>query len=206
MHRQKTSGPQGATTTVARAALAAVAASVSYLTFAVAAYLRYPGSFSPSTHWLSDLGSRVLNPDGAILYRVGCTLTGVLLVAFFLALGWWLRRVVSVSRWPRLGLVGCGILAGIALVLTAVYPIDQFGPHQFWSRVLYISLGTAVALSVIVLWRRLPTAVLVVGLVTWAAVLASAVASRTTWLEWVVVALILVYVNVLGMVSLRDRS
>ena len=182
-----------------------LAASVSYLAFALIAYLFFPLSFSPGANWLSDLGSRVLNPDGSIAYRFGCALTGALLIAFFLDLTSWLARVTSGPRWPRLALQGCGVLAGVALILTAVFPIDQFGTHQFWSRVLYVSLGTAVAFSIIILWQRLPTPVLVVGVLTWAVDIASAVASHTTWLEWVVVGFILIYLNLIGVSSRLDR-
>ncbi len=44
-------------------------AAVVYLLFAVLAYSRYPANFSPqNNNWLSDLGNRNLNPQGADFY------------------------------------------------------------------------------------------------------------------------------------------
>jgi hypothetical membrane protein len=72
-----------------RPTLAAVAGALSilvYLCFTLISYAYYPAAFNPRDNWLSDLGNGSLNPSGALIYRLGCALTGVLLALFFIGL------------------------------------------------------------------------------------------------------------------------
>lgn len=53
-----------------------------------------------NNNWLSDLGDRSLNPDGAVFYRLGCAFAGVLMAALFLSLTPW--RLEAKRRQRRL--------------------------------------------------------------------------------------------------------
>jgi hypothetical membrane protein len=59
---------------------------VIYLSFTLVASAYYPTSFTPGDNWLSDLGNRILNPQGAVFYRIAAALTGLMLAVFFIAL------------------------------------------------------------------------------------------------------------------------
>src|SRR5579864_5359932 len=118
-----------------------------YLLFASLAYSRYPGDFSPiNNNWLSDLGNRNLNPDGADFYVWGCVLAGIFLGGFFVSLFTWRATGTAVQNWLLLAVQVTGLIAAASLVMSAVYTEDQFAAHQFWSRL--ISGGFAVVLFV----------------------------------------------------------
>jgi hypothetical protein len=113
----------------AYAAVIGLVLPVIYLVFAVAAYLQYPSSFSPLGNWLSDLGNRELNPDGACFYIVGCALTGALLIAFYLSLRTWAPSGTTRQQRQLSWMQGFGALAGFAPIMTAAFPQDRLGPH-----------------------------------------------------------------------------
>ena len=118
-----------------------------YLLFTGLAWARYPGAYGPwSNNWLSDLGNRNVNPSGAGLYAIGCIGTGVLLAGFFIGMLSWRRSGSKVQDWLLLLTLFAGLIAAVSIVMSAVYSIDQYGAHQFWSRL--ISGSTAVAFFV----------------------------------------------------------
>jgi hypothetical protein len=76
------------------------AAGVVYLLFAFLAYTHYPATFSPqNNNWLSDLGNRDLNPQGANYYVWGCIATGAILLAFFLSLTTCRKTGSRIQNW-----------------------------------------------------------------------------------------------------------
>jgi len=181
---------------------------VTYLSLAVIAYAHYPSSFAPNANWLSDLGNRLLNPEGAVYYRTAGVLTGALLAAFFLTLGAAVRRqggkrAVFMTVAETLGLV-----AALALVLTGAFSEDMGTPHSVASAVLYVSFGTAVWF---VGWallrgpgrsRAISYFAFCVAAATWT----SAVLPHAYWLEWVAVFLLLLFVGVSVHVSERTAG
>jgi len=58
---------------------AGIAVIVLYCVFTFSSWALYPTAYSPVTNWLSDLGNSTNNPHGAILYNLGCILTGIAL-------------------------------------------------------------------------------------------------------------------------------
>ena len=92
---------------------------VVYLSLTLVAYAHYPSSITPADNWLSDLGNRLLNPDGAVYYRIAAVLTGVLLAVFFIALA----QLVPAAGQARARLFMtvaevCGLIASLALVVS----------------------------------------------------------------------------------------
>lgn len=176
-------------------------AVATYLGFAMAAFLAYPTTFSPvNNNWLSDLGDRTMNPEGANYYRLGCALAGGLLAVFFAGLGSWYgaatRRERSLATWTQI----FGVAAGVAFLLSAVYPIDDFEVHQLWSRVMYGASAGALFVSAIAFARsdhpnRLITSVAIIG---WISIGVWWIFSGQHWIEWVVVALLLTWVLLLA--------
>jgi hypothetical membrane protein len=171
-----------------------------YLSFTVAARAFYPTSFDPAGNWLSDLGNPSLNPSGAVLYRLGCILTGLLLVSFFVALGF-LRagRPKRVSIYTAIA-QALGAVSGLALVLTGIFSEGNHSSHSFWSAVLYISFGTAVffvGLAFVFMpgfSRSLSYLAFAITACDWV----MAAFNTTRFLEWIVVTLMLVFVAALA--------
>lgn len=171
-----------------------------YALCTLAAYVRFPGSFSPSRNWLSELGNPNQNPDGAILYNLGILLTGLLVLLFFLGLSRWKIKNQKIQNRLVLLTQIFGVLGSIALILSAVFPINHSQEHQVLSIGLYILLGTAFAFSATALRYHpgFPKWVLAVGLFTAFVDILSGIFMEVTILEWVTVALFLTYLVLLN--------
>jgi hypothetical membrane protein len=171
-----------------------------YLAFTVAAYAGYPRSFSPGGNWLSDLGNPLLNPSHALIYRLGCILTGVILVVFFAALAPLRSGQPKRVRVYLLIAQALGALGGLALMLTGVFSEGTHSSHSFWSAVLYISFGTAVFfiglayLFIPGFSRKLSYLAFAITACDWV----MAAFNQTHFLEWIVVALMLMFVGALS--------
>lgn len=194
-----------------RLTLTAVAGTLSilvYLCFTVISYAHYPAAYNPRDNWLSDLGNGSLNPSGALLYRLGCILTGALLALFFVGL-----RVMTRGRPTKVRIFfwlsqGFGLIAALALVLTGIFSEGAHASHSFWSAVLYISFGTAVFLCG---WAflYLPRFSRSLSYLAFAITVSDWVMSafnKTHFLEWIVVTLMLVFVGAVSYRVSRDRS
>jgi hypothetical membrane protein len=172
-----------------------------YVLFALLALSRYPGPYAPwNNNWLSDLGNRTLNPDGANFYVLGCMAAGLLLLGFFAALGIW-RASGNRATSRLLTMVQvAGGLAALALIMSAVYTEDHFGEHQFWSRLIYFGFALVFFMSPFALRRpgRRSWDLIAVAAVGYGAIVASLVFAGAHWLEWPAVAAILVYVCLVG--------
>lgn len=97
-------------------------ATAVYLACTLASFLKFPHPYSPFTNWLSDLGNPILNPDGALIYDLGCVLTGLCLTFFSLALEIWKdgdNKPGSILTIAQL----TGVLASLALIVTAIFPL-----------------------------------------------------------------------------------
>ena len=119
--------------------LAGVVVIVVYCLFTFFSWAFFSTSFSPMTNWLSDLGNSgpTYNPRGAILYNLGCILTGITLFPFFIGLYEW----YTPEKWRRISLsitqaVGC--LAAFALIMIGVFSEDSGPPHYLWSGVFFL--------------------------------------------------------------------
>jgi len=172
-----------------------------YLVFAVLSYSRYPGDFSTgNNNWLSDLGNRNLNPDGADFYVWACVAAGVILCAFFLTLTQWRSTGTRIQNGLLLAFQAAGEVAAVSLVMSAIYTEDQFAAHQFWSR--FVSGGFAVAMFVapFALRRagRSSAVLIAVAAAGYLSIVARFVFDSAHWIEWPSIALILVFVLWVG--------
>jgi hypothetical membrane protein len=176
--------------------LAGVLLVLWYLSFALLAFLYYPSSYLPTTNWLSGLGSRNLNPHGAIFYNAGIMGTASFVFLFFVSLRQ--LRIPTNRKQKAMLLVtlGFGMLGAFSLMMSAVYPIDLPESHAFWSVSLYVMLGTAFAFSVAALRYHpaCPRWLLASGIVVAAVDILSGVFGTSSLMEWVTVGLFLLYV------------
>ncbi len=166
-----------------------------YIAMAIAAWTYYPAAFNPLGNWLSDLGNNDLNPDGALLYRLGGVLGGLGLAGFFLSLdgrAWGERRAARVlSALVRV----FGTLAAACFIMTGVFSEDMMPLHSWFSIANYAAFGTAIALTGLagLFGAAIPKSLAVFCFVAWGVDIASAYFGQTRWLEWVVVGFLVVY-------------
>jgi hypothetical protein len=179
-----------------------------YLSFAVLAYSRYPADFSPvNNNWLSDLGNRNLNHDGADFYVWGCIVAGILLGGFFVSLIIWRATGSKIQNWLLLAVQITGGIAAVSLVMSAVYTEDQFAAHQFWSRLISGGFAVALFMSPFAFHRagRSSAILIAVAASGYASIVASFVFDGAHWLEWPSIALILFFVCWIGWMSASWR-
>jgi hypothetical membrane protein len=180
---------------------------IGYLLLAFLAFINLPSSYSPLENWLSDLGSHQLNPKGAIFYNAGIILTGISLIVFFVSLVEWKMAGNKKQNIMLLLTQIFGCAGAIAAIMSAAFPITVEGIHSFWSAILYIFLGTAFAFSVAAMryhpyypkWLLILGGLVAVEDMAWSLVL------NTYMMEWITVALFLIYVSFLGFVTSRKE-
>ena len=134
--------------------VAGIAAIVIYILFTVVAYFRYPGSYGPSSNWLSDLGNPLVNPSGAIYYNLGCILTGLELNIFYSGLSQWntgdkkMRVLLAVAQ-------TAGVIASFSLVFAALFPLGTHtAAHEFWSKMISVFMGFFLTFSATALLKH----------------------------------------------------
>jgi hypothetical membrane protein len=185
--------------------IAGILAVVCYLVFTIIAYSQYPFPYSPTSNWLSDLGNPNLNPQGAIFYNIGIISTACLLVLFFLGLSVWKiedKRVQIIML--RLA-QGFGILGAFCMLMSAIFPINLFKIHSFWSTSLYIFLSTSFIFSAAMLryHQRVHKWLLILGVSTAMMVILTSIFPNAYVLEWITLFLFLGYVVLLSIETIR---
>lgn len=172
-----------------------------YTGCALLAYFSYPLAYSPARNWLSDLGSRVLNPNGAIFYNTGIIITAIWLLFFFFGISGLKTGSHKIQALMiRLAQL-FGVLASISMILSAFYPIDMPRFHSLFSGLLYASLGTAIAFSAAAMRyeARCPKWLFVLGcLAALFDLLTSLLFNTIPIFEWITVSFFLAYIACLG--------
>jgi hypothetical membrane protein len=186
------------------------AATLVYLLFTGLAWLRYPGTYGPfNNNWLSDLGNRNVNPTGADFYAVGCIATGVLVGGSFVGLLAWYRSSPRVVQKYLLAFVQIAGLAGaVAIVMAAVFSIDQYAAHQLWSRVICAAFAVALFVSPFALRRpgQKLWPLIAVAALGYGSIVARLVFVDAHWLEWPSIGFLLAYMWVLALMTRVELS
>ena len=117
--------------------IAGVAVIVLYCAFTFTSWALYPTPYSPVDNWLSDLGNSTYNPSGAILYNLGCVLTGIALFPFFGGLYKWYtsdkgRRILLMVT------QAIGLFAAFSLIMIGVFSEDSGELHILWSSIFFL--------------------------------------------------------------------
>lgn len=125
-----------------------------YVVFTALAFSKYPNAYNPVNNWLSDLGNPLVNQSGALLYNLGCVLTSIVLIVFYLEMGEWgndnkrLKVLLTIAR-------VAGIFSSIFLIITALFPLGSHTEiHQISGKVHVIFLGFFLTFSATVLLRN----------------------------------------------------
>jgi hypothetical membrane protein len=117
--------------------IAGMAVIVLYCAFTFTSWALYPGPYSPFDNWLSDLGNSSYNPTVAILYNVGCILTGIALFPFFGGFYKWYTN----EKWRKFSLMVTqmiGVLAAFSLIMIGVFSEDYGWLHAMWSSIFFL--------------------------------------------------------------------
>ena len=179
--------------------VAGAAAITLYCVFTFSSWALYPTPYYPATNWLSDLGNSATNPYGAILYNLGCILTGITLFPFFIGLYKW----YTTEKWRKAALttsqaVGC--TAALALIMIGVFSEDPGSLHRLWSSIFFLlNLTVLLLLEASLLThprciKAIPTYGFLVAIIN----LALIFVSNTPLLEWFTVFTTLGYVGLLA--------
>lgn len=173
----------------------------SYVLFGALAAMRFPHAYSPwHNNTLSQLGNPNLNPDGYILYLVGCAVAGIFAVAFFLSLGRW--RMSGTRNQKRLLLLvqALGVVGGFALFMVAIFPENEYAQHHFWAGVLFNSFAAATLVAIPALWRadRSNSGLIAFNVVAFATVILMFVFAPIHWVEWLPGGMFLLFPILLG--------
>lgn len=103
---------------------------------------------------------------------------------------------------------GFGLIASLALIMTGIFSEGAHASHSLWSAVLYISFGTAVFfcgwafLYLPRFSRSLSYLAFAITVIDWV----MSAFNKTYFLEWIVVALMLVFVGAVSYRVCRDRT
>jgi hypothetical membrane protein len=119
--------------------ISGVAVIVLYCVFTFSSWALFSRAYDPVHNWLSDLGNSgsTYNPRGAILYNLGCVMTGLALFPFFIGLYQWYTD----EKWRKIILlisqtIGC--LAAFALIMIGVFSENVGSLHDLWSEVFFL--------------------------------------------------------------------
>src|SRR5581483_6860062 len=119
---------------------------------------------------------------------------------FFVGLASWRGLASKVQDWLLLFAQAAGLIGSLSIVMSAMFSIDQFAAHQFWSRMISGSMAVALFVSPFALHRPgrhdwVLGAVCVAGYLL---VIARLVFASAHWLEWPSIGFLLVYVLVVA--------
>ncbi len=183
------------------------AATLIYVAFTILAWAAYPAAYGPfNNNWLSDLGDRKANPGGAEFYVIGCIATGVLVGAAYAGLVAWYPSGARVQRYLLACMQIAGVFGAVAIVMTAVYTIDQFAAHQFWSQMINMGFALALFVSPFALRRRGRRLwpLVVVSALGYGSIVARLIFPDAHWLEWPSIGFLLAYMWVIALMT-RSR-
>ena len=168
---------------------------MAFLSLGVVSYARYPAAFSLTKNWLSDLGDQSLNPHGASFFRFDVILMGLIIALFFTGLvvlrdGQRGRTRVFITLSQLFGLV-----SAVALAMTGVFAEGLHSSHALWACLFFVFSGGSVLFSGLAFhhhrspFKKLICLAFLLCVSEWV----FAALSRVHVLEWVVIALLIVY-------------
>jgi hypothetical protein len=170
-----------------------------------ASYLFYPSSFGPG-HWLSDLGDKRLNPDGALFYRLAPVVAGFGLIVFFVGLKDWYQGQGGKSRTFMSIAQPFGVLGSFALIMTGWFSKADPVPHLFWSIAgTYMCFGSVVSVGIALLYCTSVSRLFsIFCFVSATAAITAATYLRASWLEWIAVSMLMIFVASVSWLTLRQ--
>jgi hypothetical membrane protein len=127
--------------------LSSLCLAVVFCSFLAFSTVYYPESWNPITTFLSDFGNIAQSPFGAQVYNMGCIMTAVAAVAFYIGLGDW-----EAGPLLMLGRM-LGLASGVSLALIGIFSEDFPPQHRFWSYAFFSINFFAILLTNVSLMR-----------------------------------------------------
>ncbi|TFG31114.1 DUF998 domain-containing protein [Candidatus Thorarchaeota archaeon] len=125
-----------------------------YCIFTITSWALYPEPYGPLTHYLSRLGNFDYSPLGAYFYNLGCILTGVALIPFFLSLRIWVGESKPQVVLLLLGQL-IGVLSACALIMIGIFSEDQGAPHMTASSTFFVlNFVVLILVNIALLWHK----------------------------------------------------
>lgn len=178
---------------------------VLYLGLVIVSYSFYPSSFGPGGNWLSDLGDKSLNPDGAMYYRLAPIVAGLALMLFFVGLKDWYGGRRDKPRIFMNIAQSFGVLGSFALIMTGWFSKGNPVPHLFWSIAgSYMCFGAVVFVGIALLcYTSVPKLFSVFCFLSAAVAITSATYRKARWLEWLAVFMLMIFVASVSYMTYR---
>ncbi len=176
----------------------------SFALFAALAAIRFPEGYGPwHGNTLSELGNPNLNPDGYVLYLIGCAVAGLCATAFFINLGRWHVSGTRGQNRLLLLLQLVGMIGGLGLFLNAIFPESQYVPHHIVAGLAFNCFAAAALIAIPALWRAGLWNLALIGLdiVGFIGVILMFVFSSVHWVEWVPVGMFILFPFLLTVLS-----
>lgn len=130
-----------------------LSAVILFCVFTFTAAALFPGIVNPLYVWLSNLGNVDLNPSGAIFFNLGCMITGLILIPFFIGLYDWKPDKTWAKVILILGII-LGIFASISLIMVGVFPETHIKQHVLAASGVFGSLFLIIILLSIALYNH----------------------------------------------------
>ncbi|TFH05818.1 MAG: DUF998 domain-containing protein [Candidatus Thorarchaeota archaeon] len=175
-----------------------------YCIFTITSWALYPEPYSPLTHYLSRLGNFDYSPLGAYFYNLGCILTGISLIPFFLSLKiWYTERKSQVLLLLSGQLIG--VLSACALVMIGVFSEDQGALHMTASSTFFVlNFIVLIITNLALLWHpQFVKLIALYGIAVCLLSLSFEIAIGGSIVEWFTVFGSLIFVALISMNSLK---
>jgi hypothetical membrane protein len=169
--------------------------------FSSAAFFRNPWTPWP---YLSDFGNTVYNPSGAVLYNLGCILTGLMLFPFYIGLYKWYSK----ESWRKVLIIITqliGLASGFALIMIGVFNENYGTPHETWSTVFFmLNLGVLILANISLFTHpKFLKFIAIYGFIVAVINLALVVLPSSSIIEWFTVFTALVYAGLLSINTVK---
>ncbi len=166
----------------------------------------YP-AFSFIDHHMSSLGSSADNPQGYLFFIIACIIMGVFLFQFFYGLKRW-RTEDKFLNIPLYVVMGIGFAASFGIIMQAIYRIDFWPAHFYWSAVHWVGDALLLLIAPIILLRhkKFHKPIILVGLVaTVFNVYYIATFGADSWIEWITAASSLLFAALIAYNMTKEK-
>jgi hypothetical protein len=177
---------------------AGIAAAAVYIVFTFISHL-FNTVLTPTTDWLSNYGSPVLNPSGALFYNLGCILTATILVVFYFGISQWYRggRVAKKYTICYICAQVSGLAASCCLVVASLFPIGTSSLHNTFGMMNMIGINCFMSFMSVAIFMHphVNKAVGILGILTAAFNIITTNAFKNLYIaEWIYFSLFIIYI------------
>ncbi len=178
-----------------------------YSVFAFLALVHFPTPFIADINWLSDLGGKVMNPQGGVFFNLGCIFGGVVFFIVAGSLSEWRPPAKWQQRSLRLAqLMGC--VSAFGMMMIGFITEDEFLMHITWAGVFFVCLSIFIVLESVVIFpfSRNARIIALIGLAVAAFDIYFDIWAHSPLMELIAVILSLAFIALLGIYRLAVNA